>query len=169
MEFHEPPFQIDAFESLVQEMTPALYRFAYGLVGNNTDAEDALQETWLDVYHSIDRIQKPHSIRIYIYRIANRRCNDILRKRYRNKQEPPCPVPNTDTSLSPQMQSALSSLSPIDRAIVCGRVLEEMSYRELSAILSKPEATLRKRYERAMKKLQTALNAERSYYARTEK
>lgn len=149
-----------SFEALVQEMTPGLFRFAYGMVGNNADAEDAVQETWLAVYRSLDTIQAPDRIRIFVYRIASRRCTDILRDRYRRRDNTLPPTQPTN-GLSAEMQAALDALSPLDRALVCGRVLEDLSYRELSQILQKPEPTLRKRYERATKKLQSILETER--------
>lgn len=81
------------FAAFVQEMTPGLFRFAYGMVGNNADAEDAVQETWLDVYHSLYRLHDPDRIRIFVYRIASRRCTDILRDRYR-RRDPVIPTPS---------------------------------------------------------------------------
>lgn len=151
---------LGSFEALVQEMTPGLFRFAYGMVGSNADAEDAVQETWLAVYRSLDTIKDPDRIRLFVYRIASRRCTDILRDRYRRRDNTRPPTQPTN-GLSAEMQAALDALSPLDRALVCGRVLEDMSYRELSQILQKPEPTLRKRYERATKKLQTILETER--------
>lgn len=152
---------MDRFEALVREITPALYRYAYGMLGSNMDAEDAVQETWLDVYHSKGCIRDWSSIRPYVYRITYRRCADILRQRYRKKEV--LPEPDRDPGLSAEMLAALAELSTLDRALVCGRVLEDMSYRELAAVLHRTEGSLRKRYERAIRRLENALGKERSH------
>ena len=55
------------------------------------------------------------------------------------------------------LRAALEALSPQDRGLVFGRVMEEKSYEELSAIYGKSAAALRKRYERARRKLAGAL------------
>ena len=59
--------------------------------------------------------------------------------------------------IGPQLRAALLTLSPQERALVFGRVMEERSYEELSQMLGHSAATLRKRYERARHKLAWAL------------
>lgn len=60
--------------------------------------------------------------------------------------------------IGPELRRALEALSPADRGLVFGRVLEGLSYEELSQIYGKSAAALRKRYERARKKLAAELS-----------
>ena len=72
-----------------------------------------------------------------------------------------------DTSyISEDIKEALKSLTIADRALVFSRVIEEKSYSELEYIYGVSATTLRKRYERAKKKLAKALMDTNSYYER---
>lgn len=55
------------------------------------------------------------------------------------------------------VKQVLLTLTPKDRALFFSRAVEEQSYKELSEIYGKSEAVLRKRYERARKKLKASL------------
>ena len=55
------------------------------------------------------------------------------------------------------VRRALNTLTPEQRALVYSRVIEQRSFDALAVIYGKPAATLRKRYERARKKLAQAL------------
>ena len=61
-------------------------------------------------------------------------------------------------SLAVFSQRAFSALTPEERGLVFGRVMEGRSYEELSQIYGPSAAALRKRYERARKKLALALS-----------
>ena len=61
-----------------------------------------------------------------------------------------------------ELRAALEALSPEERGLVFGRVMEGRSYEELSGIYGKSAATLRKRYERARKKLARLLTQEQA-------
>ena len=54
---------------------------------------------------------------------------------------------------SEEVLQALLKLSPLERAVVYVRTVEEMSYQEMAEIFECSEASLRKRHERAKKKL----------------
>lgn len=55
--------------------------------------------------------------------------------------------------MSEELLEALSKLSGMERALIFNRIIEERDYKELEEIYHLPAATLRKRYERARKKL----------------
>jgi len=59
--------------------------------------------------------------------------------------------------MAEEIKAALGKLSPQDRALVISRLLDDMDYEQLSEIYNASAATLRKRYERAKKKLAQAL------------
>lgn len=79
---------------------------------------------------------------------------DILRKRkllfFLPKQE-------NDHHMSEEVKEALAKLSTMERALIFNRIIEERDYKELEVIYNLPAATLRKRYERARKKLSEQL------------
>ena len=67
-------------------------------------------------------------------------------------------MPQKDGLISEELHKALMMLKPLDRALLHGIAVEEMAYKELSVVFGKSETVLRKRYERARKKLQSILN-----------
>jgi len=57
-------------------------------------------------------------------------------------------------------------LSALDRAVVYGRAVEELKFEELAEMHGKSAASLRKRYERARKKLSKILEKDYPYYSK---
>ena len=92
----------------------------------------------------------------WLYRIAYTTCMDMIRKRkwlfFMPKQN------QADGFMNEELKEALSSLSVMERALIFNRIIEERDYLELEEIYQVPAATLRKRYERARKKLSNQLS-----------
>ena len=110
-------------------------------------AEDGIRD------HCVTGVQAC-ALPIWLYRIAYHHCMDILRKRkllfFLPKQE-------NDHHMSEEVKEALAKLSTMERALIFNRIIEERDYKELEVIYNLPAATLRKRYERARKKLSEQL------------
>lgn len=70
-----------AFRQLVDNYTPLLWRVAYAMLGERMAAEDALQETWLDVWNSLPRFQHGRPLRPWLLTILANRCRMAMRKR----------------------------------------------------------------------------------------
>ena len=68
------------FEQVVTKYADKVYTLAYRITGNSFDAEDVVQETFLQVHKSLDRFRGDSSIFTWIYRIA---LNTGLRTRQR--------------------------------------------------------------------------------------
>ena len=81
---------------------------------------------------------------------------DGLRARRRQLFASPPPERGTDY-IGPELRAALEGLSPQERGLVFSRVMEGMCYEELSEVYGASPAALRKRYERAKKKLARSL------------
>ena len=59
----------------------AVFRLAYRMTGNEEDAEDVVQETFLKAYRQIDRYEARCSFSTWLYRIASNCSLDLIRKR----------------------------------------------------------------------------------------
>lgn len=59
-----------SIEEMVQTYGKKVYNLAYRLIGNKQDAEDITQETFLQVYRSLDKFRGESAIYTWIYRIA---------------------------------------------------------------------------------------------------
>ena len=70
----------EAFEELVTRYARRLYVVSYRILRNPQDAEDAVQETFLQVFRSIHKFREESSLFTWLHRIATNQALDKLRK-----------------------------------------------------------------------------------------
>lgn len=133
-----------------------LLRYCHHMLCDYHEAQDAVQTVFLKAWEHRERFARGTNLSAWLYRIAYRTCLDLLRGRKRRERLEPLP-PSRPDYLGEELRRALEGLTPQERGLVFGRVMEERSYDELSAIYGASPAALRKRYERARKKLAAAL------------
>lgn len=159
----------DVLGNLIEKYSDRLIKYCYTILGNYQDAEDAVQDTFIRIYYKIDSIANEAAIVTYMYRISYSISIDMLRKKKRQnkltekygkqlQEEAVYDISQRDNLISEELNEALMTLKPLDRALLHGIAVEEMAYKELSIVFGKSEMVLRKRYERAKKKLQSILN-----------
>src|SRR5450432_994888 len=73
----------DAFRVLVEHHAAAVFRLAYRMTGNETDAEDMVQETFLRAWREIRRFDGRASFGTWLHRICANRTVDFLRSQNR--------------------------------------------------------------------------------------
>jgi len=144
----------DAIDTLSDE----LYRYAAGILLSAADASDAVQTAFVRLWMKRASVRDASAVRAYLYRCTYRACIDILR---RNRLFVPMPRQECTRPLSDELTAALKRLTPAERAIVYGRAVEEIPYAVLAEQLEMKEATVRKKYERAKKKLAVILSPEK--------
>jgi RNA polymerase sigma-70 factor (ECF subfamily) len=71
----------DAFRLLVERHSRKLFRLAFRLTGNESDAEDVVQETFLRAYRSLNQFDERAVFTSWLYRIATNHALDLLRLR----------------------------------------------------------------------------------------
>jgi RNA polymerase sigma-70 factor (ECF subfamily) len=72
-----------AYRQLVDENSPKIYSMALGLLGDEQEAEDVLQETFLSAFQAIDRFEGRSKLSTWLYRIGYNASLMRLRKRGR--------------------------------------------------------------------------------------
>jgi len=142
-------------EELVATYGEKLLRYATSILYNHQDAEDVVQDVFISAYQNKATFDGSN-LSAWLYKITyNKSINKLKRRKFLFFADvPENTVMNPEqTRLSSEVLSALSLLKPEDRALLYGRVMEGYSYEELSQQMDVSPAVLRKRYERAKKKL----------------
>ena len=75
----------EAFLELINENKLNIYRVARGILSNEHDIEDAIQNTVIKAYEKINTLKKNEFFRTWLIRILINECNEIIRK---NKRMP---------------------------------------------------------------------------------
>ena len=90
----------DAFRALVERHSRSLFRLTYRMTGNEQDAEDVVQETFLRAYNHLGKFDGRSSFGSWLYRIAANSSLDLLRSRKRSAEsdlEDPVCTPRSTT------------------------------------------------------------------------
>src|ERR1700690_3094434 len=74
----------DAFRVLVERHSRSVFRLAYPMTGNEQDAEDVVQETFLRAYKQLSHYESRSSFSTWLYRIASNYSLDLIRMRQRH-------------------------------------------------------------------------------------
>src|SRR5437773_8945479 len=73
----------DAFRLLVEQHSKPIFRVAYRMTGNEHDADDVVQETFLRAYKQLGRFEERANFGTWLHRIAVNCALDLLRSRGR--------------------------------------------------------------------------------------
>ena len=74
-----------AFEKLVKEFQPLVFRLAFRLLCNEEDAKDMVQETFIKVWKNLNRYEFKYLFSTWIYKIMQNLCYDKLRSAKQTK------------------------------------------------------------------------------------
>src|SRR5215210_4632170 len=74
--------------AVLETYRPALTGHCYRMLGSVLDAEDAVQDTMLRAWKSIDRFKEQSSLKTWLYRIATNVCLDTLSASNRQRIRP---------------------------------------------------------------------------------
>lgn len=160
------------WSELVKEHADSVYRLAYRLSGNQHDAEDLTQETFMRVFRSLKHYQ-PGTFEGWLHRITTNLFLDMVRRRAKIRMEA-LPedyerVPGTDmtpeeaynvANLDPALQRALDGLAPDFRVAVVLCDVVGMTYEEIGETLGVKMGTVRSRIHRGRAQLRESLEAQ---------
>jgi RNA polymerase sigma factor (sigma-70 family) len=157
------------WEQVVRDHSARVYRLAYRLSGNQQDAEDLTQDTFVRVFRSLADFS-PGTFEGWLHRITTNLFLDMVRRRQRirfdalpeDTERLPGAAPSpeqvyADTHLDPQVQAALDALSPEFRVAVVLCDIEGLTYEEIAATLGIKLGTVRSRIHRGRVQLREAL------------
>src|SRR5258705_8647803 len=76
---------LDAFEWIVRARMDAVYRLTSAVLGNEADARDAAQETFLAVWRHLPRLREPEKFEAWLQRVAVNASRMTIRSRSRRR------------------------------------------------------------------------------------
>jgi RNA polymerase sigma-70 factor (ECF subfamily) len=169
----------DAFREIVEAQSRNVFALAFRMTGNEQDAEDVVQETFLKAYRSIASFQGASEVSTWLHRIAANCAVDLLRRRKGAGETAPAPAvvfePDAlaDARSGPEasawgseigrrVSASLSRLSPMERIAFTLRHYEGRSIAEIARVLGIRSGATKNCVFRAVAKLREDLEPLRS-------
>ena len=158
-----------AWEPLVLAHQEAVFRYAWLLLGDPDEAEDAAQETFLRAWRYLARFDPTRPLRPWLLSIASNLASNRRRSagRYLSalirafRDEPP-PATLEEKSAqrqqADQLREAVETLSATDRQIIYLRYFLDLSVTETAEALDIAQGTVKSRSSRALEKLRNIIH-----------
>ena len=164
-----------AFPRLVSRYIDAVYRVALRILGNERDAEDTVQETFVKAWRHMKRFRRGENFRPWLLRIGHNSAVDIVRKRrevafseFGGDDTGPFSETILDAEALPdeiaarirdakELGTLLEKLSAGDREVLLLHYQENLSFREIGEVLGKPLNTVKSTHRRALLALRELL------------
>lgn len=170
----------DAYRILMDRHFQYVFRIAFRITGNESDAEDVAQDAFLRAYSKLSTFRQDATFSTWISRIAMNTAINLMERRKRDLTEhasriadEPTPEENThqvpDHKAGPERllldheavtlrQSAMNSLTPMERTAFTLRHMEELPIAEIATALNVPANSAKQAVFRAVGKLRRALS-----------
>jgi RNA polymerase sigma-70 factor (ECF subfamily) len=167
-----------AFEAIMRRYNRTLFRTARAILRDDAEAEDALQEAYVQAYHSLGSFRGEAKLSTWLARIVANEALMRLRKQTRRAEIVPIDptataqqleqVSDTNMDNAPDisaerkemrglLEAQIDALPDGYRVVFMLRAIEELSVEEIAAVLEIPQATVRTRFFRARSILREAL------------
>ena len=166
--FFPPKTHVEDFEAAAMPYLADLYRSASLLIGDRTQAEDLVQEVYLEAWKSFHRFEPGTNCRAWLFKIMFHRLHHFRRRWIKDSKleafaspggedqfaaEPPVPEEIRDEDIL----LAIEKIPLEFREVVLMADVEEFSYKEIAAALKIPLGTVMSRLSRGRKLLRREL------------
>jgi len=164
----------EAFRALVERHSRSVFRLAFRMTGNEQDAEDVVQESFLRAYRQLGRFESRANFGTWLYRITANCAVDMMRARQARHdqargetlEEGAASVCSDQAGperlarsaeIQRQVEDAMADLSPLERAAFTLRHYEGRTIEEISRTLGLGTSAAKHSVFRAVRKLRAAL------------
>jgi RNA polymerase sigma-70 factor (ECF subfamily) len=143
-----------AFEALVRRYLNTAYAVALAELSDRGDAEDAVQDSFITALERLDDCRDPAAFAGWLRRIVRNRARSVRRRERVRETDPLEHAGNAATAGDPgrdlerseirrRLESALGTLTDVQRRVVLMHDLEGYRHREIAVELDIPEGTVR--------------------------
>ncbi|HEY1496234.1 MAG TPA: RNA polymerase sigma factor [Candidatus Solibacter sp.] len=162
------PQTIEEFGRLVDATQDELVHFAFYRLGNQADAEDVVQDVYVQAFR--DRALRRHvtEVRPYLFRMVRNRCTDVLRGRSRRGGQPAEALVGGDDTLGEMMAREeanefarlLQAIPEREAEVIRLRAWSELSFAEIAIAVDAAVPTVKSRFRYGIDKLRRLLHQE---------
>ena len=140
------------FQQLYTELAPAIRARCRAICGNHSDADEALQETFLRAWRARHRFDGRYPL-AWLHTIARNTSLDIIRRKRPWKDDPQtwlenAPAPRSSTSSTVDVRGLLSNFDAEDAAMLRLRHAEDWRIHEIAEHFETSQRTIRRRLKR---------------------
>jgi RNA polymerase sigma-70 factor (ECF subfamily) len=158
---------LDAYGLLMTRYRLRFGRYAFHLLGNESDAEEALQDAFTLAYRALDRCRQPERFAAWLFRILVNRCRTLATRRGRDEaRRAPLELADAVGVAHPaeramhreEIHRGLARLVPEQREAFLLKYVEELSYEEMAELTGAGQSALKMRVKRACERLREILD-----------
>lgn len=157
--FSQKGIDKEEYIRLIEEHREAMYRIAYGYLGNEALALEAIDEAVYLGYAGRKSVRQPEYAKTWLTKILMNECCRMLKKRSSLTfyETPPNIEDETSETISLPTKIAIQSLSEELRQVIILRYFADMTIKETAAFLDVPEGTVSTRARKALTVLRIEL------------
>ena len=155
----------EVFSALIRENENSMYAVAYSVLKNDNDAADAIGESILRAYSSLDSLKNEKAFKPWLLKIIHNTCLETLRKRkitldIDEQYDLADEKASEDHSTRLALRDAVESLRQPYRTVVVLYYYENMSIKEISLISGDSTQAVKKQLSRAREMLKNLIRKE---------
>lgn len=149
----------DSIEEIIQTYGDLLFRLCYIMLGNETDAEDAVQETLLTFLKKAPSFENAGHEKAWLITTSKNKCRDMLRFRKRHPLTDPEALPEAETPPAPEppddgILEALMSLPEKYRLVLTLYYVEEYRIGEIAQMIGRTPSAVKMRLSKGRRLLE---------------
>ena len=157
----------DIIAQVIEAEKQNLFRYACYILGNTDEAEDLLQDLFLNLCHTPGIVEKTKDLKSYIFRCIYNNCNSLMQhKRKINFQSLELREVAEIADSQPQtfeeeyilINRLLNAIPQEQSEVIRLHIHGEKTFREISNILGLPEASVKSRYRYGIEKLRRMID-----------
>lgn len=165
----------EACELLYKHLANKVYYYALKIVKNTDDAEDIIQESFIQAFQKIDTLEQPQAFLSWFYRIIHNKCVNFLKKQsrtssYANEDLETTDIIDEDEAIIPEaslnnvetttlMQNIINDLPEAQRSCIILYYFNELSVNEIAESLECSVGTVKSRLNYGRKQVKEGVLA----------
>jgi RNA polymerase sigma-70 factor (ECF subfamily) len=156
------------FDALIEATQHRLIQFAFCRLNSLADAEDVVQDVFIQAYRDRQRHREVENVVPFLFRMVANRSTDVLRKRRRiadsSAVEGDRPEPSVETAAGdsqPSIEPLLERLPARQAAVIRLRIYGELSFDAVARSVGCSVPTVKSRFRYGIQKLRKLLQRQR--------